>query len=154
MTKPHGAADVHEDTPAIKEALEVQEQRPLVNGDWLDGSNKKEAGPGHCEVENDNQEKLTELENGLKVIRQLPATFQPEMFKELEKLGPLTSEVHAVVAHIQSGQPVQNQVNQLIMMFGKMLEQQHTIMQMLSGGVVGAADSPRNIQKGQQRLVL
>jgi hypothetical protein len=37
-----------------------------------------------------------------------------------------------VVAHIQSGQAVQNQVNQLIMMFGKVLENQNTILDALN----------------------
>ena len=82
---------------------------------------------------------MTRLGRGIQTIEAI----QPEMFAELEKIGPLTSEVHSVLAHIQGGLPIQNQVNQLIIMFGKMLEQQHVIIEKLSGaGVLPKTEEP------------
>jgi hypothetical protein len=52
----------------------------------------------------------------------------PEAMKEFEKsFGPLTSEIQTVMAHLQSGQSVQNQINQLVFIVGKLLEGQHKI---------------------------
>lgn len=44
--------------------------------------------------------------------------------KEFEKsFGPLTSEIHTVMAHIQSGQSVQNQINQLTVLVAELIKE-------------------------------
>ena len=129
--KVHAGFVMRDTDPLIKEVLQ-NDGKVGYSDYWVDKSPEKELGPGHCEAETELSENMTRLGRGIQVIESI----QPEIFKELEKLGPLTSEVHTVIAHIQSGQPVQNQVNQLVMMFGKMLEQQHQIMQMVTQNTI------------------
>ena len=118
----------------------------LPVGDRAVGLGDADAQQVGAEAETAQQENMTRLGRGIQFIE----TVQPEMFKELEKLGPLTSEVHTVVAHLQSGQAVRNEVNQLIMMFGKVLEQQSRILEALSQNGI----SVKKPEKGQQRLVI
>ena len=120
ISKPHAGFVFHEDWKLAQKDTDLP-------GWHIDKSPEKELGPGWMEIETDNKHQWTPLEQG---IQQLSAL--PEAMKELEKIGPLTSEVHSVLAHIQSGENVQNQVNQLIIMFGKMLTDQHKIMDMLA----------------------
>jgi len=127
--KAHGGLVIREDGPWGKDD-------PVTPGIWKDNSVNKELGPGFCEIEmfNDNPH-LTRVEKGLFAIEQLPETIRtamPEAFADLEKIGPLTSEVHTVLAHIQSGQSVDARVNQLILMFGDVLKQQHKILDVLA----------------------
>ena len=94
---------------------------------WVDGSPQELGNPDLVEAETRNREKATPLDIGLQTISALP-----EALKELEKIAPLTTEVHTVLAHIQSGQSVDNRVNQLIIMFAEMLKQQKEILERLS----------------------
>ena len=143
--KLHAGFAMQDKDPVIKEVLENDGKVGYADY-WVDKSVEKEVGPGYCEAETAQQENMTRLGRGIQFIE----TVQPEMFKELEKLGPLTSEVHTVVAHLQSGQAVRNEVNQLIMMFGKVLEQQSQILEALSQNGI----SVKKPEKGQQRLVI
>lgn len=143
--KLHAGFVMQDKDPVIKEVLENDGKVGYADY-WVDKSVEKEVGPGYCEAETAQQENMTRLGRGIQFIE----TVQPEMFKELEKLGPLTSEVHTVVAHLQSGQAVRNEVNQLIMMFGKVLEQQSQILEALSQNGIGV----KKPEKGQQRLAI
>lgn len=127
IAKVHAGFVMMDNDPVIKEVLDNGGKVGYADY-WVDHSNEKEMGPGHCEAETAEPENMTRLGRGIQMIE----TIQPEMFADLAKLGPLSSEVHSVLAHIQSGQPVQNQVNQLIMMFGKVLENQNTILDALN----------------------
>lgn len=129
----HGGLILTEDGPFSKE-------RPVTPGIWIDGSPNKELGPGLCEVEMHlDDPRLTRVEKSLLKMEKLDEilpeqirTAMPEALVALEKVGPLTAEVHNVLAHIQSGQPIDNKVNQMILMFGDMLTQQHQIIELLS----------------------
>ena len=71
----------------------------------------------------------------IQTIADLPGTIRaamPEAMRELEKIGPLSSEVHQVIAHIQGGLPVQNQVDQLTIMMAKSIEKYNQIIDMLT----------------------
>jgi hypothetical protein len=127
IAKLHAGFVLFDRDPIVKEVLD-NGGKVGYSDYWVDHSNEKEMGPGFCEAETAEPENMTRLGRGIQTLE----TIQPEMFAELAKLGPLTSEVHTVVAHIQSGQAVQNQVNQLIMMFGKVLENQNTILDALN----------------------
>lgn len=139
--KTHLGLISREDGPlaAMKKAQEKIPEERVMSAEhpvWIDGSIKKELGPDYFEIEmfGDNPA-ATPVEETIQSIANLPETIRaamPEALAELEKIGPLTSEVHTVLAHIQSGQAVQNQVNQLIMMFGKVLDQQHKILDHLA----------------------
>ena len=126
IAKVHAGFVMMDRDPVIKEVLDNGGKVGYADY-WVDKSVEKELGAGHCEAETAEPENMTRLGRGIQMIE----TIQPEMFADLAKLGPLSSEVHSVLAHIQSGQPVQNQVNQLIMMFGKVLENQNAILDAL-----------------------
>lgn len=122
--KTHAGLVIREDGPFAKET-------PVTPGIWIDRSVEKELGPGYAEVEMHGDNPLvTRVEKGLFAIEKCPDI--PEALRELQKIGSLTSEVHSVLAHIQSGQSVDNRLNQLIMMFGQVLEQQHKILNHLA----------------------
>jgi predicted transcriptional regulator len=136
--KPHAGFLMKQADPVIKEVMESDGDVGYADY-WVDKSPENEVGKGFCEAETAQPENMTRLGRGIQTIEAI----QPEMFAELEKIGPLTSEVHSVLAHIQGGLPIQNQVNQLIIMFGKMLEQQHVIIEKLSGaGVLPKTEEP------------
>jgi hypothetical protein len=135
--KTHLGLICREDGPlaAMKKAQDqIPEERVMAakHPVWIDES----TGKGTFEIECfGDHPAATPVEKTINTIADLPQTIRasmPEAFAELEKIGPLTSEVHSVLAHIQSGQAVQNQVNQLIMMFGKVLDQQHKILDHLA----------------------
>lgn len=129
----HGGLLLHEDGPFGKE-------QPVTPDVWIDRSVKKEVGEGYCEVESfTNGPHLTRVEKALFAMEDLEDTMpdrirtaMPEALQALEKVGPLTAEVHTVLAHIQSGQTVDSRLNQMILMFGDMLKQQHDIIDMLA----------------------
>jgi hypothetical protein len=131
--KPHAGLVMRDDGPFRK-------ADPVTPGLWVDRSVESELGPGHWELEGHTDHPLlTDAEECLIAARDLKTKMpemikaaMPEAMKDLEKIGPLTSEVLSVLAHIQSGEGIQNQVNQLIMMFGKMLEQQHEILKRMN----------------------
>jgi hypothetical protein len=113
--------------PVIKEVLDNGGKVGYADY-WVDKSVEKDLGSGFCEAETAEPENMTRLGRGIQTLE----TIQPEMFAELAKLGPLSSEVHSVLAHVQSGMSVQNQVNQLTMMLAKFLENQNTILDALN----------------------
>ena len=127
IAKVHAGFVMMDKDPIIKEVLDNGGKVGYADY-WVDKSVEKELGLGHCEAETAEPENMTRLGRGIQMIE----TIQPEIFADLAKLGPLSSEVHTVLAHIQSGQPIQNQINQLIMMFGKVLENQNTILDSLN----------------------
>lgn len=94
----------------------------------VDASPQDLGNPEQVELETKKKWAATPLDSLIKSADALP-----EALKELGKIGTLTSEVHTVLAHIQSGQPIQNQVNQLIIMFGEMLKNQHEILKRMDG---------------------
>jgi hypothetical protein len=52
--------------------------------------------------------------------------------REFEKsFAPLTAEIHTVMAHIQSGQSVQNQINQLIVLVAQLVKDNHDLKERL-----------------------
>jgi hypothetical protein len=122
VSKVHAGFVVMGNDPIIKEILE-NGGNVGYSDYWVDKSVESKLGSGYCEAETAQPENMTRLGRGIQTIEAI----QPEMFADLAKIGPLSSEVHSVLAHIQGGVPVQDQVNQLIMMFGKMLEQKHSI---------------------------
>lgn len=103
---------------------------------WIDKSLSDKLGKHVKEIETKNKAEAFPLDNGIRSIQKLPDTVKasiqeamPEAIKEFEKsFGPLTSEIHTVMAHIQGGEPIQHKVDQLIIMFSKVLEQQHEIL--------------------------
>lgn len=102
---------------------------------WTDGSPQDHGEPDRVEYETTDRLKATSLDMAIDKVMAVDDLVKgsireamPEAVKQFEEsVGPLTNEVHAVMAHIQSGLPLQNQVDQLIVMFGKMLERQHKI---------------------------
>lgn len=134
----HGGLVIREESPFAKE-------QPVTPGIWIDKS-AKELQKGLAEVEGfTNGPHLTRVEKGLFAIEALeetmpdrikaalPEVVLPEAIATFEKqFGPLTKEIHSVMAHIESGQSVDSRLNQLILMFGDMLTQQHDIIEMLS----------------------
>ena len=96
-----------------------------IPGTWVDESMAGELAPDLKEFEMFEDHPLaTPLERGV-----MTAAHIPEALRELEKIGPLTKEVHAVLAHIESGQLLSNKVDQLIVMFGDMLRDQHQLQE-------------------------
>jgi DNA-binding MarR family transcriptional regulator len=126
VSKIHAGYALMDADPIVKEVLDNGGKVGYADY-WIDHSNEKDLGPGFCEAETAEPENMTRLGRGIQTLE----TIQPEMFAELAKLGPLTSEVHSVLAHVQSGMSVQNQVNQLTMMLAKFLENQNTILDAL-----------------------
>lgn len=117
---------------AMKEAQDKIPGERVMNAKnpvWID----KSTGQNTFEIEAfEDHPLLTPVESTVQTIadfkKELPETIRtamPEALRELKKVGPLTAEVHAVLAHISSGQSVDNRLNQLIIMFGDMLKQHH-----------------------------
>jgi len=102
---------------------------------WTDGSPEKHGEPDRLEYEMTDRGKATALDQAIDKVMSVDALVKdsvreamPEAMKEFEKsFGPLTSEIQTVMAHLQSGQSVQNQINQLVFIVGKLLEGQHKI---------------------------
>lgn len=108
---------------------------------WTDGSPQKHGEPDRVEYETTDPNKATSLDLAIdkvlavdELVKGSIKDAMPEAMRELEdRIGPLTKEMHTVIAHIQSGLPFQNQVDQLIILFGKMLERQNEIEDKLKG---------------------
>jgi biotin operon repressor len=120
VSKIHAGFALMEGEPLLQEVIENGGKVGYADY-WVDNSD----GP---EAETAEPENMTRLGRGIQILE----TIQPEMFAELAKLGPLSSEVHSVLAHVQSGMSVQNQINQLTMMLAKFLENQNTILDALN----------------------
>ena len=125
--------------------LLFREKGPLdsethIPGTWVDASPEKELGPGFKEVEMHIDHKLaTPLERAVmnvagieKKVDHVFGVQLPEAMKEFEKsFAPLTSEIHTVMAHIQSGQSVQNQINQLVVLVAQLVKDNHDLKERL-----------------------
>lgn len=137
-----GVEPVGEDIAKIHYGFLFDERSPIAQenislpGWWIDKSPEEKLGQHIREVETDRPGEAYPLENGIRNIQKLPDTVKasiheamPEAMKEFEKsFGPLTSEIHTVMAHLQSGEPLQYKVDQLVVMFAKVLEQQSQIL--------------------------
>lgn len=142
-----GIEAVGEDIAKIHMGFLFDERSPIAQehtnlpGWWIDKSPAEQLGPHIREIETDQEHyEAFPLDEGIKGIKQLPATVKagireamPEAMKEFEKsFGPLTSEIHTVMAHLQSGEPLQYKVDQLVVMFAKVLEQQGKILERMN----------------------
>lgn len=111
-----------------------------IPGTWVDKSIEKECGPGFKEFEmHIDHELATPLEKGVMAVAKIGDTVKesiqiamPEAMKEFERtFAPLTSEIHMVMAHIQSGQSVQNQINQLVVLVAQLVKDNHDLKERL-----------------------
>jgi hypothetical protein len=102
---------------------------------WDDNSPEGELGPGMGELETKIKSDATEVERGIRDVitikRELPSLIQtamPEAMQEFNKqFGDLSSEVHQVMAYVQSGQSFQNQLNQLTLLVAQLIKQNHEL---------------------------
>jgi predicted transcriptional regulator len=132
ISKPHVGLVFRENGPLDSETH--------IPGTWVDASPEKELGPGFKEFEMHIDHPLaTPLEKGVMAVARVGDTIKesiqlamPEAMKEFEKsFAPLTSEIHTVMAHIQSGQSVQNQINQLIVLVAQLVKDNHDLKERL-----------------------
>ena len=102
---------------------------------WIDSSVKSEVEPDKLEWETVNPVLATEMEIGMSKIATIDRHIQagvtaalPEAMQEFNKqFGDLTSEVHQVMAYVQSGQSFQNQLNQLTLLVAQLIKQNHEL---------------------------
>lgn len=121
---------------AQQDLIDQEKVMERENPVWFDRSVEKELGAGHIEMEMfEDHPLMFPAERTIQTIADLPETIKaamPEAMQELGKIGPLTSEVHQVLAHIQGGLPIQNQVDQLTIMMAKSIEKYNQIIDMLA----------------------
>jgi hypothetical protein len=132
ISKPHVGLAFRENGP-----LDYETHIP---GTWVDKSVEKELGPGYKEFEMHIDHPLaTPLEKGVMAVARVGDTIKeslqtamPEAMKEFGRtFAPLTAEIHTVMAHIQSGQSVQNQINQLVVLVAQLVKDNHDLKERL-----------------------
>lgn len=119
----------------------MPEGHPVMAGgirsedEWTDGSPGDLGHPGLTEYETTNREKATALSKAIDkvlivdtLVKEGIRDAMPEAMREFERsFSPLTSEIKQVMAYVQSGQTVQNQVQQLTFLVAKQLEEIHQL---------------------------
>lgn len=120
----------------------MPEGHPLMAGgiksedEWTDGS----PGDGTTEYETTNRGKATALSEAIDKVKRVDSIVKesirdamPEAMREFEQaFAPLKNEIGAVMAYVQSGQSVQNQLQQLTFLVGKQLADNHALQNELS----------------------
>ena len=119
--KPHGGF-VGTDSPVMKEGVTRKDW-------WIDKSIESEVGPGKVELETDNKDGMTRLDNLIKVSETLPSL--PEMFKGM--IDPIHADITALSAHIQGGNTIQYQINQQNTLILKLIEHITNLEKKLEG---------------------
>lgn len=120
VAKVHAGFVMMDTDPIIKEVLDNGGKVGFADY-WVDHSNEKEMGPGHCEAETAEPENMTRLGRGIQMIE----TIQPEAFKDIGKIGLISDNILQVQAMLQ-GSITQQQMleNVTKMVSGVLLEMQ------------------------------
>jgi len=102
--KPHGGF-VGSDSPTMEEGVQTKNW-------WIDRSQEAELGPGHPELETDQPDGMTRLDNLIKVSEQVDLTKLPEMFQNI--VNPIAANVLQVQAMMQGGITISQQYEKML----------------------------------------
>jgi hypothetical protein len=115
--KIHGGF-VGSDSPVMDEGVRTKNW-------WIDRSQEAELGPGHPELETDQPDGMTRLDNLIKVSEQVDLVKLPEMFKDI--VNPIAANVLQVQAMVQGGIGISQQYEQMLNFMTKVLEEMQEI---------------------------
>jgi hypothetical protein len=117
LGKPHGGF-VGRESPVMQEGVTKKDW-------WIDHSQEAELGPGHPELETDDKEGMTRLDNLIQVSEQMDLVKLPEMFKGM--IDPLNQRVIQVQAMMQGGITISQQYEQMVNFMTKALDEMAAI---------------------------
>lgn len=133
ITPTHYAFPMNRNSPYLK-AGTTQENT------WTDGSPQKHGEPDRAEYETTDKDRATALDVAIDKVmavedivdEQIRMAMPEAMAKFEEAFAPLKQEIATVLAYVQSGQTVQNQLQQLTFLVAKQLKEKHDLQDELA----------------------